>query len=206
VAGANRAGETLDVDLGAVMTVRAVQVNYADHRNTRFATDSTVYTTFRLEHSADGRRWRPLADLTRAPQRDRPNAYVPLARPVRTRFVRYVHGHTAGPHLAVSDLRVFGNADGTPPAAPAGVTARRDVDARNATVTWQPVPGAVGYNVRWGIRPDRLHGTYQVWADRGARMERLELRALTVGQGYHVAVEAFDERGVSPLGATVPLP
>jgi hypothetical protein len=52
----------------------------------------------------------------------------------------------------------------------------------------------VGYNVLWGIRPDRLTLNYQRWADQGTT---LELRALNKGQGYWVAVEAFDENGVS---------
>ena len=56
------------------------------------------------------------------------------------------------------------------------------------------VLGAVGYNVLWGIAPDRLYQTYQRFADRGTI---LELRALTVGQPYWFAVEAFDEHGVS---------
>lgn len=67
------------------------------------------------------------------------------------------------------------------------------------------MPGAVGYNVRWGIRPDRLALTYQVFADRVARGDAatLPLRALTTGQRYYVAVEAFDERGVSRLSRVV---
>jgi hypothetical protein len=51
---------------------------------------------------------------------------------------------------------------------------------RNAAIAWKPVKGAVGYNVLWGIRPDRLTLTYQRWADQGAA---LELRALDTGQG-----------------------
>ena len=50
----------------------------------------------------------------------------------------------------------------------------------------------MGYNVRWGIAPDKLHSTYQRWADQGTQ---LELRALTVGQSYWVAIESFDESG-----------
>lgn len=213
VAGANRAGEWLDVDLGGTRTVRAVQVDYADYQQNLYARDATVYTAFRLLASDDGRRWRVVADRARGPRRDRPNAYVELARPVRARWVRYQHVHTAGPHLAISALRVFGTAAGPPPAAPAWVRARRrgagtdSADARDMTVTWAPVPGAVGYNVRWGVRPDRLYQTYQLWADRGPGHDgRLEVRALTAGVGYHVAVEAFDERGVSPLSAVVAVP
>jgi len=80
------------------------------------------------------------------------------------------------------------------------VRAVRERDRRNLRASWSPVAGAVGYNVRWGLRPDRLHHTYQVFADRGAS---LTIRALSTDQGYHLAVEAFDENGVSPLSSTV---
>ena len=191
------------MDLGGPREVRAVQVNYADYRSGLFATDSTVYTQFRLSTSLDGKRWERVADLTREPRRDRPNAYVELERPVRARWVRYEHVHVASPNLAIADLRVFGSAGGRAPATPGAVTARRDADARNATITWAPVRGAVGYNVRWGIAPDKLYQSYQRFADQGTT---LELRALTVGQGYYVAVEAFDESGVSGVSGIVRLP
>jgi hypothetical protein len=193
VAGANRAGETLTVDLGAAKTLRAVQVNFADYKSNRYADAPDIYTEFELQSSLDGERWSPLAK-TEAPRRDRPNAYLELPAPVQARYVRYVHGHVGAANLAISDIRVFGSAGGKPPATPAGVTARRDTDQRNAHVAWKPVRSAVGYNVLWGIRPDRLTLTYQRWADQGTA---LELRALNVGQGYWVAVEAFDENGVS---------
>jgi len=202
VAKRNAAGETLGIDLGGPRTLRAVQVDFADYKSDLYGGEPGIYTEFKLEYSLDGKRWRPLA-TTEGPRRDRPNAYIELPAPVRARHVRYVHGHVGAKHLAISDLRVFGNADGGPPRAPTGVEAKRGADARNATVRWQAVPGAVGYNVRWGIRPDRLTLAYQVFADRGTE---LELRALNVGVGYHVAVEAFDENGVSPLSETVALP
>lgn len=202
VAGANRAGETLTIDLGAVKTVRAVQVNFADHQSGRFGDAPDIFTEFRLLHSPDGRSFAPLAG-TGPERRDRPNAYFQLPEPVATRFIRYEHGHVGAANLAISDLRVFGNAGTGRPPAPGGVTAVRSADPRDATVRWQPVEGAVGYNVRWGLRPDRLALSYQLFADRGTE---LELRALNVGVPYHVAVEAFDERGVSRLSRTVALP
>ncbi len=61
--------------------------------------------------------------------------------------------------------------------------------------------GAVGYNVRWGIKPDRLTETYQLFAEDddtqfGGRQHgnQLDLRALNTGVGYYVAVEAFNEK------------
>lgn len=202
VAGANRPGEWVDVDLGRPYDVKALQVNFTDYDAGVFVNDSTVYTQFRLLTSLDGKAWTPAADLGQE-KRDRPNAYVELPQPVRARYVRYEHGYVGAAHLAISDLRVFGNGDGPPPPAPAGVSARRDEDPRNAFVRWQPVPGAVGYNVRWGLGPDRLYQTYQVFADQGAERE---IRALTVGQSYYFAVEAFDENGVSALSEVVRVP
>jgi hypothetical protein len=194
VAAANEAGQGLTIDLGGERTLRAIQIAFVDHESNLFATDSTVYTRFRLLASPDGERWSEVADLSRE-TRDRANPYIELPEPVRARWVRYEHIRSATPNLAISDVRVFGNGDGPAPATPGGVRVRRDADPRNAFVEWDPVEGAVGYNVLWGIHPEKLRQTYQVFADRP---RPLEVRALTVGQEYWFAVEAFDENGVSP--------
>jgi hypothetical protein len=199
VAARNRPGEWLTVDLGGEREVRAVQVNYVDFQSDIFASDSTVYTRFRLQHSIDGERWEPLADLSEE-RRDRANAYIELPQPVRTRFVRYEHVHVSTPNLAIGDLRLFGKKDGRPPVTPRKLAVRRDSDARNGFVTWRPVRGVVGYNILWGIRPDKLYQTYQVFADRKAE---LEIRALNIGQEYYFAIEAFDEVGVSRPSAVI---
>jgi xylan 1,4-beta-xylosidase len=201
VAAQNRPGESLTVNLGRVYDVKAIQVNYADYKSGLYGTDSTVVTRFRLSASVDGRQWRTVADLSRE-QRDRPNAYIELSTPTPARFVRYEHIHVGAANLAISDIRVFGNGDGPRPATPSGLTARRDRDERNATIAWQPVTGVVGYNVRWGISPSKLYQTYQRFADQGPT---LELRALTVGQAYWLAIESFDENGVSALSPVVPI-
>ena len=201
VASRNRAGEWLAIDLGAPYEVRAIQVNYADYKSGLYGTDSTVVTRFRLQSSVDGRQWTALADLSNE-TRDRPNAYVELPAPARARFIRYEHVHVGAANLALGDIRVFGTGAGRRPATPAGLTARRDRDERNATISWTPVRGAVGYNVRWGVAPSKLYQTYQWFADQGST---LELRALTVGQADWAAIECFDEHGVSALGAPVPV-
>ena len=146
-----------------------------------------------------GNNWKAMVDL-RGEKRDRPNAYFELVEPVRARFVRYEHVYVASPNLAISDIRVFGNTGGEPPAVPQKFTVRRDTDERNAHVTWEDVEGAVGYNVLWGIAPDKLYSCYQVWGDQ---RPRLEVRALTVKQKYSFAIEAFNESGVSQRSEVV---
>ena len=202
VARTNHAGEWLTVDLQRPFSVKAVQVNFTDYQSGIYRNDSAVYTQFALSASLDGKHWTQIADL-KSQRRDRPNAYIQLPEPVRARYVRYEHEYVGARNLAISDLRVFGNGDGPAPPAPGHVSARREDDARDAVVSWDAVPGAVGYNVRWGIAPGALHETYQVWADRGTRRE---LRSLDVGQDFYVAVEAFDVNGVSALSRIVHLP
>lgn len=198
-----RKGEWLTVDLQKTCTVRAVQVNYADDHSDVFDNGPRVYTEFQLLGSQDGRKWELLHDLAKEPRRDRPCAYVQLARPARLRYLRYVHGHVAAPRLAIADLRVFGSAQGKTPLPPGPPEVRRDSDRRNVFVDWSRQPGVSGYNVRWGIAPNKLYQTYQVWADHQGP---LEIRALNLPQGYSFAVEAFNESGVSPLGPVVSCP
>ena len=200
VAAENKPGETLTVDLGKIDTVRAVQVNFADYKSGRFNDAPDIYTEFELQGSADGQTWARIAQ-TESPRRDRPNAYFELAQPVRARFIRYVHGHVGAANLAISDIRVFGSADGRAPAMPGSVVGQRHFDQRDATIRWARVPNAVGYNIRFGIRPDRLTLTHQLWADElgnGATLKK-ELRSLNSGVPYWVAIEAFNESGVSKL-------
>ena len=202
VAKTTDAGETVTLDLGGTPTVHSVQVNFADYQSDRYGDAPDIITKFVLEGSLDGKQWTTVADLSNS-NRDRPNAYLELDAPQRLRFIRYVHKHVGAKHLAISDIRVFGNADGPAPHAPEGLSAQRGTDAREATVSWKPVPGAVGYNVRWGLAADRLHSTYQRFADQPTSFT---LRSLNRGVRYVVAVEAFDERGVSELSQTVELP
>ncbi len=195
LAGSNRAGEQITIDLDHPCEVRAVQVNFTDHKSGLYASDASVYTQFKLHVSLDGKQWELAADLT-AERRDRPNAYVELPQPIRARYLKYEHVYVASPNLAISDVRVFGHSEGELPATPANVTVRRDDDSRNAFISWDEVPGVVGYNVLWGIQDDKLYQTYQVFSDR---KPLLELRALSAGQSYSFAVEAFNERGVSKV-------
>ena len=207
VAAQNKAGETLTVDLGAQKTVRALQVNYADYKSGRFADAPGHLHRVRAaafdSTARAGSRW---------PSRTGRAATGPM--PISSCRSRSARGSSATStamsaraNLAISDLRVFGNADGRAPAAPGSVVGQRHQDQRDATIRWAKVPGAVGYNIRFGTRADRLTHTYQLWADElgnGATLQK-ELRSLNDGVPYWVAVEAFNETGVSKLSRTLPI-
>ncbi|NII11944.1 family 43 glycosylhydrolase [Oleiagrimonas sp. C23AA] len=197
----NHAGQTLTVDMGGPRTVRAVQVNYADYKSGRYGDAPDIVTQFKLEGSSDGKHWHMLADLSHS-RRDHADAYVELAKPAHVRYMRYVHVHVGAKTLAIADLRIFGHKAGTDPSAPVLVGAKRLADTRDARISWKPVPGAVGYNVRWGLAKDRLHETWQRWADKPTQ---LTLSSLNKGVRYVVAVEAFNEHGVSKLSKVMVL-
>jgi hypothetical protein len=193
VAQTNKRGEWLVIDLGKEQQLHAFQINYTDYKSNLFANDSSVYIQYKMFHSNDGKNWKMLHDQSIVKE-DHPNAYVELAKPVEARYIKFENSYVPTPHLAISDIRLFGKGRGKIPEVVKGLKVVRDVDERNAHITWQPVPGAVGYNILWGITPAKLYQAYQVWAEDG---NALDLRALNVGQSYSFAIEAFNENGVS---------
>jgi xylan 1,4-beta-xylosidase len=201
VAKQNRAGEWATIDLQQKSEVRAIQVNYIDYKNNVFATDSTVYTQFRILHSLDGKNWQLLYDVAQEPRRDRACAYIELPASVQTRFIKYEHIHVKAQNLAIGEIRVFGKGLGKTPDTPQNLKAIRQKDDRNVDVSWDKVPQATGYNIRWGIAKDKLYQTYQVWADKPTTT--LQIRALTKGIKYYYAIETFNENGVSTLSEVV---
>jgi xylan 1,4-beta-xylosidase len=206
VAGNNNAGQWATIDLQNTCDVHAIQINYTDYQSDIFVNDTTVYLQFRLWHSVDGKDWQLLTDYAKV-RENRPNLYHELDKPVRTRYLKFENVYVPTPNLALSDIRVFGKGNGQPPATPTGLRVVRQADTRNCDITWKKVSGAQGYNIRWGIAPDKLYQTYQVWHDTEANMQQtqhIELRALNVGVDYYFAIEAFNEHGVSPLSKLVP--
>lgn len=89
VAGQNRTGETLVLDLEKPCKVNAYQINYVDYKSNIYDNDpAKVYTQFKMYHSLDGKTWELLTDLTQQPKQDRPCAYVELDKPVKTRYLK----------------------------------------------------------------------------------------------------------------------
>jgi xylan 1,4-beta-xylosidase len=200
VAKNNQAGEWLTVDLEKEYDVKAVQINFTDYKSDIFASDSTVFTQFKILHSLDGNTWTQIAGIEKE-RTDRANPYFELEKPVHTRFIRYEHIYSKTPNLAISDIRIFGNGNGAVPEIPLSFGVLRDPnDERNAFITWSNVKNAVGYNILWGIAEDKLYQTYQVWGDEPTK---LEIRALNLGQRYYFAIEAFNENGVSKKSGVI---
>ena len=97
-------------------------------------------------------------------------------------------------HLAMGDIRIFGIGNGNKPSKVKNLTIVRDKDTRNALITWDSVKNAQGYNLLWGISPDKLYSSYMIYKNKGTN---LELRSLNKNQEYYFAIEAFNENGIS---------
>lgn len=96
-----------------------------------------------------------------------------------------------GERFAVSGLRVFGEGN-TPAPEKADQVRGGRTDPMTAQITWKKASGAMGYNVRFGIAPDKLYLSHMVYGEN-----KVLLTALNAGQSYYVCVDSFGEGGIT---------
>ena len=77
-------------------------------------------------------------------------------------------------------------------ATPKKLVLDRQADRRDISIRWEAVKGAQGYNILWGIAPDKLYSSWMVYDKTD-----LLMKTLTADQDYYFCVEAFNENGVS---------
>jgi xylan 1,4-beta-xylosidase len=69
---------------------------------------------------------------------------------------------------------------------------RNDSDKKQVRVSWEKVPNAVGYIVRYGLAKDKLYLNHQVYSDTSATILSLDKDA-----EYYYTVDAFNESGIT---------
>jgi xylan 1,4-beta-xylosidase len=191
-------GEWFETDLGAVSTVRAIQVNYADQDATVMGKVPGLYHQYRLLASTDGQRWATIVDKSDN-RADVPHDYVELAGPVEARYVRIENLHVPTGKFALSGLRVFGRGHGSRPGPVEGFVALRgESDRRNAWLKWRVAPDATGYVISAGVAPDKLYTSVMVYA-----AGEYYFRAMDKGRPYYFRIEAFNENGISDRSPVV---
>lgn len=190
-------GDWLVIDLEEESEVRALQINYFDYQSDIYGKPDTLYHQYLIESSSDGTHWEVMVDK-RENKEDVPNDYVALPQPRKARYIRFTNYHVPTPHLAISGLRVFGKGAGDPPRTPENFRVRRGSDRREASLSWNPVPGGQGYHLYYGIAPDKLYNSVLVYKNTG-----YQLRGLNVNPGYFFKLEAFNENGISGRTGTV---
>lgn len=195
-------GEYMIVDLGKICNVYALQVNFDQQdvktntgANRGFATPEPLnqYQSFVVEFSVDNQNWMKVVDKSKNTA-DIRHDYTELAKPIKARYIKLTNVFTPEEgKFAVKDLRIFGNPDEAKFTKVKNVTVVRDPqDPRNANLLWQPVKGADGYVVRYGIEPNKLYNSFIVYDDN-----KLSIHSLNRDEKYFFEVKAFDS-GTEP--------
>jgi hypothetical protein len=187
-------GEWFQSDLGAISTVHAVQINYADQDVTLMGKVAGIFHQYLLTASLDGQTWEVIANK-RDNQTDVPHDYVELAEPIEARYLRIENFRMPTGKFALSGFRVFGHGHGTPPPpVDQFVVLRGDQgDRRNAWLKWQVTSEATGYVIYSGIAPDKMYTSVMVYA-----ANEYYFKAMDRDRTYYFQIEAFNEHGISP--------
>lgn len=184
-------GEWIMIDLENKCKISAVQINFADEATHLFNRSDSGYYKYLLEYSDDKKNWKTLADKTLS-KIDAPHDYIELALPLSAQYIRLTNYHVPDGKFAISGLRIFGKGISTPPQKVSSFTVVRDTaDGRNVTLRWQKTRGAIGYNIRFGAKPNKLYQNYQVFDS-----DTLTIHSLNRLQDYYFAIDAFNENGI----------
>jgi len=193
--------EWFRVDLGALDTVQAVQINFGDEGSTTLGRSTEVYR-YILEASGDGRKWVKLVDHSRT-GRDAPHDYEVLRKPVRARYVRIRNVFSPNnSKFSLSDLRVFGSSNVPLPHVVESARAVRDPhDSRHASISWKEASGAEFYIVRIGPAPGLQTMNYQVYDGNTS----IDVHSLNSDTDYYVSVDSVNDSGITRGIASVKL-
>ncbi len=185
-------GEWLSLDLEKECSVNAIQINYAENEAKIKGRNPDIYYQYLLEYSSDNKNWKTLVDKTQS-KTDVPHDYIELKKPVKARYFRLTNYKVPSGTFAIAGLRLFGNGGGKAPAEAKDLKMERKQDDRCVVkLNWAKVPGAVGYNIRYGTQKDKLYHNYQVI---GA--ESVNINSLNSSQKYYFTVDTFNENGIT---------
>ncbi len=203
-AAARRRGEYIVMDLGGVVSVNAVQLNFMEHNLAELLTvpgnrlgdlerEKVEHPKLRwlLEGSQDGENWEILCDK-RTAETSLTHDFICFDAAKKLRYIKLTGFEMPfGSNLALSGMRVFGNAGGNAPGPVQNVKTER-FEPMSVNIAWDAVPGADGYNVCWGTSPEKLYNSWMVYGQN-----ELTLRMLTEGVDYFVSVDAFNGSGIT---------
>ena len=201
-ASSGRSGEWIRMDLGRPMSVEAVQVCFADQGFKTYRKDTNVpIYRYVVQGSMDGTNWQMLMDRSKN-SKDQIYELGVLPEPTTVRYIRVTNRttFTVG-QFSVTDLRVFGHADGEVPAKVTKVTpVREESDYRRIRLSWNESNGAIGYIIRWGTTPERMTHAARVYTTN------VNYGFFDRDATYYFAIQPFNEAGMGPMSETYRLP
>ena len=207
VASVRREGQWLEMDLETIDDVRAIQLNFCDHDlpgllgipYQHFSMlpkeEQKIRHRWLLEGSADGENWEILCDKREA-NTNMQNDFIVFEEGKRIRYIRVTSVEMPFyNNFAMIGLRVFGHrcASVPKPARAENVKICRSADdGCTAAMSWDKAEGADGYNVKWGIAPDKLYHSTLVYGK-----EELTMHCLNDGIAYFIRVDSFNGSGIT---------
>jgi hypothetical protein len=185
-------GEWLIMDLQKECTVNAVQINYAENETKLLGRNPEIFYQYLLEYSTDRNNWQPLVDKT-SNKIDVPHDYIQLPMPVKARYIKLINYRVPDGTFALAGLRIFGNGGGSAPAKVENMyLVRSTTDPCQVKLKWTGSKDAIGYNIRYGTKKDKLYLNYQVLGS-----DSLTIRSLNSLQKYYFTIDAFNENGIA---------
>ena len=200
----------IQMDLGDIMDVHAIQLNFADDMENeipcpgkmiqtpdaeRYIDLNNHVTAWYLEGSLDGRNWFMLEDK-RKTEGDMPHDFLVWEEGKKIRQLRLtVIKVPYEQNPSISGFRVFGIGNGERPKKPVVKIKRISeldmmIDVKGKE---NPLENVVGYQILWGNSPDKLYHSWMVMGE----CKNHRVGALVKGQQYYVRVDAFNAAGIT---------
>jgi len=191
IAEANDDQQWIQIEMQQEGKIHAIQLNFHDYESGIYTRVEGLRHRYTIEVSEDGVQWQTIVDRSNS-TKDTPNAYIELETPINAKYLRYNNIEVPGANFAMSEIRVFGLGYGEKPNSVSNLEINRQTDRRDVAFSWDAVEGAQGYNIRWGIAPDKL---YQSWLlyDTNSNF----MRCLDRDTSYYFSIEAFNANGIS---------
>lgn len=187
------AGEWVELDLQKEKKIQAIQINFYDYKTIQHNRANDIYHQYRIWASNDGREWFLVVDKSQN-DKDVPHDYIELATTLSARYLKVENVQMpSNGYFCLSDIRVFGKAEGAKPANVSAFQVMRDKkDMRNAMISWKKSQHAYGYNIYFGVEPHKLYNSITVLNDT-----QYDFRGLDRDTDYYFAIEAIGEGGVA---------
>ena len=189
-AASGNPGEWLSIDLEHPCTIRAIQLNFADHDG-GYREDAHENYKYVIEASLDGRKWSVVKDCSMG-ENTRPHELLVLDKSVKARYVKVTNKGKVVGNFSIFDLRLFGSGDGSLPGKTTIKSAFRDnSNRRRIVLNWDKNPNADGYLLRWGVEKDELYTSMEVYDTC-----TVDLGCFISGEKYWFTLDTFNENGI----------
>lgn len=200
-AAAEKEDEWLEMDLGEACDVHGIQVNFADDRIeipspgeirqnlcARYIEERELYTRWLLEGSLNGEDYFIIEDKSKAVT-DLSHDFIVREEGIRVSYLKLtIYEVPYGQKPCISGVRVFGTGNGDKPEVPVYEAER--IGKLDMKITAES-EGAVGFNILWGHRPDKLYHSCMSFENTTV------IGALIKDAPCFVRVDAFNENGIT---------